>query len=44
MDRLEADGVIHQVTERRRNRVWGATEILTELDQLAARIGAAVRK
>jgi Fic family protein len=43
MDRLEADGVIHQVTDRRRNRVWGATEILTELDQLAARIGEAVR-
>jgi Fic family protein len=43
MDRLEADGVIHQVTDRRRNRVWGATEILTELDLLAARIGTAVR-
>jgi Fic family protein len=43
MDRLEADGVIHQVTDRRRNRVWGATEILTELDQLAARIGETVR-
>jgi Fic family protein len=43
MDRLEADGVIHEVTDRRRSRVWGATEILIELDELAARIGAAVR-
>ena len=43
MDRLEADGIIHQVTDRQRNRVWGATDILDELDDLAARIGARVR-
>ncbi|WP_159601639.1 Fic family protein [Agromyces humi] len=43
MDRLEADGIIHQVTDRQRNRVWGATDILEELDDLAARIGGRVR-
>ena len=43
LDRLEADGVLRQVTARQRNRVWGAVDILDELDELAARIGAAVR-
>ncbi|WP_353829086.1 Fic family protein [Agromyces sp. SYSU T0242] len=43
LDRLEADGVIHQVTARQRNRVWGVDDILDELDDLAARIGAAIR-
>lgn len=43
LDRLEADGIIHQVTARQRNRVWGVDDILAELDELAARIGAAVR-
>ena len=43
LDRLEADGIIHQVTARQRNRVWGVDDILAELDELAARIAAAVR-
>jgi Fic family protein len=43
LDRLEADGVVRQVTARQRNRVWGVIDILDELDELAARIGAAVR-
>lgn len=43
MDRLADDGIIHQVTERQRNRVWGATDILDELDDLASRIGSRVR-
>ncbi|GAA2021954.1 Fic family protein [Agromyces tropicus] len=43
LDRLEADGVIRQVTARQRNRVWGVIDLLGELDDLAARIGAAVR-
>ena len=43
MDRLADDGIIHQVTDRQRNRVWGATDILDELDDLAARIGHRVR-
>lgn len=43
MDRLADDGIIHQVTDRQRNRVWGATDILDELDDLAARIGDRVR-
>ena len=43
LDRLEADGIIHQVTARQRNRVWGVDDILDELDELAARIAAAVR-
>lgn len=42
LDRLEADGVVRQVTARQRNRVWGVIDILDELDELAARIGAAV--
>ncbi len=44
MDRLADDGIIHQVTDRQRNRVWGATDILDELDDLAARIGDRVRR
>lgn len=43
LDRLEADGVIRQVAARQRDRVWGAVDILAELDELGARIGAAVR-
>ncbi|NYG20276.1 Fic family protein [Agromyces hippuratus] len=43
MERLERDGVIHQVTDRQRNRVWGATDVLAELDALNRRIGEAVR-
>ncbi|GAA1057570.1 Fic family protein [Agromyces luteolus] len=43
LDRLEADGVIRQVTARQRNRVWGVVDLLAELDDLAARIAAAVR-
>ncbi|MGW9629237.1 Fic family protein [Agromyces sp. NPDC055520] len=42
MERLERDGVIHQVTDRQRNRVWGATDVLAELDALNRRIGEAV--
>ncbi len=38
MDKLERDGVIYEVTSRKRNKVWAATEVLAELDLLAKRI------
>jgi Fic family protein len=44
LERLERDGVIHQVTNRQRNRVWGATEVLAELDRLGGRIAERMRE
>jgi Fic family protein len=41
--RLENDGVVHEVTARRRDRVWAASAVLGELDNLSDRIAAAVR-
>ncbi|PPF79216.1 Fic family protein [Subtercola sp. Z020] len=38
LDRLEAAGILHQITQRRRNRVWAVTAVLDELDALNARI------
>jgi Fic family protein len=43
LERLEADGVIHEVTKRQRNRVWGATEVLIELDRLSGAIAERMR-
>ncbi|MEW1976755.1 hypothetical protein AB0301_17030 [Microbacterium profundi] len=34
MDRLEADGIIHEVTNRKRNRLWAATGVLSEMTEL----------
>lgn len=42
LERLESDGVIHEVTERKRDKVWAATDVLDELDDLNDRIAAAV--
>lgn len=44
IERLEKDGVIHQVTNRQRDRVWGATEVLAELDRLGGRIAEQMRE
>ena len=43
IERLHAAGVIRPLTNRTRNQVWGATDLLDELDDLAVRIAAAVR-
>lgn len=41
MDRLERDGVLHEVTARKRDKVWAATDVLAELEDLGKRIAAA---
>lgn len=43
LERLEEDRVIHEVTNRRRDRVWGATEVLIELDRLSGAIAERTR-
>lgn len=43
MKRLEDAGVVHEVTSRQRNRVWAATSVLDELDDLNVRIATAIR-
>lgn len=43
LERLEADGIIHEVTKRQRDRVWGATEVLIELDRLSGAIAERMR-
>ncbi|EAR26127.1 Conserved hypothetical DNA-binding protein [marine actinobacterium PHSC20C1] len=40
--RLETDGVIHEVTARKRNKVWAASRVMDELDKLNSRIGRAL--
>ena len=42
MSRLQADGVVHEVTGRKRDKIWAATEVVAELDDLNARIVARV--
>ena len=43
MDRLEQEGIVKEITGRARDRVWAASEVLAELDDLSARIASAVR-
>jgi Fic family protein len=43
IERLHEAGVIRPLTNRTRNQVWGAVDLLDELDDLAVRIAAAVR-
>jgi len=43
MDRLEGDGIIHEVTDRKRDKVWAATAVLDEMVTLADRIERDVR-
>lgn len=44
MDALERAGVVHELTNRQRNKVWGATAVLAELESLNQRIAHAVRR
>lgn len=41
--RLEDAGIIHEVTGRKRNRVWVASEVIGEIDGLAHRIEQRIR-
>ena len=43
LDRLVEAGVLRPLTDRKRNQVWGAGDMLDELDDLSVRIGAAAR-
>ncbi|MEV0287790.1 Fic family protein [Kribbella sp. NPDC050820] len=43
IERLHEAGIIRPLTDRTRNQVWGAADLLDELDDLAARIEAAMR-
>lgn len=42
LKRLEADGVIYEVTARKRNRIWAAKLVMEEQTALIARIGKRV--
>ncbi|MCU1524180.1 MAG: hypothetical protein JWO18_1074 [Microbacteriaceae bacterium] len=39
LDRLDRDGVIHEITGRQKNKVWVASDVMDELDDLSKRIG-----
>jgi Fic family protein len=43
ISRLEESGIVRPLTERRRNQVWGVTDVLSELDDLSARIARRAR-
>jgi hypothetical protein len=43
MDKLEDLEIVTEITGRKRDRVWAATDIMAELDDLDARIAAAMR-
>ena len=40
--RLHDAGVLRPLTQRTRNQVWGAALVLAELDDLGARVAAAM--
>lgn len=42
LNRLVKDEVLHEVTARKRNQVWAATDVLDEMTRLSERIAAAV--
>lgn len=44
IDKLAAAGFIEELTGRKRDRVWAASELLAELDDLDRRIQAAMRR
>ena len=44
IDRLRGAGVIRPLTNRTRNQVWGASDILDELADLDVRIAARARE
>lgn len=39
LTRLAETGIVHEVTGRKRNRVWAASEVMDELNDLELRIG-----
>ncbi len=41
--RLEADGIVQEITGRKRNRVWAATDLMGELTALDGRIAARMK-
>lgn len=43
IERLHATGVLRPLTNRMREQVWGAADLLDELDDLGSRIAAAAR-
>ena len=43
IDRLATTGVIRPLTDRTRNQIWGAADLLDELDDLGVRIAARAR-
>lgn len=42
VERLREAGVLRPLTDRKRNQVWGATDLLDELDDLSVRIAGRV--
>ncbi|WP_167132600.1 Fic family protein [Paramicrobacterium chengjingii] len=38
MDTLERSGILRQVTNRKRNKIWAAADVMDELDELSAQI------
>lgn len=42
IDRLTSAGVIEEITGRKKDRVWVASEVMAELDDLDRRIQAAM--
>lgn len=43
IDRLHNAGVVRQLTQRSKNQVWGASDLLVELDDLSMRIASRAR-
>jgi Fic family protein len=43
IDRLHAAGILRPLTDRKRDQVWGAAQVLDELDDLSLRIARAAR-
>lgn len=44
VERLASAGIVRRLTDRRRNQVWGAADVLDELDDLGVRIGVRARR
>lgn len=42
LERLDRDGVIHEITGRQRNKVWVVSDVMDEMDDLSARIATRV--
>jgi Fic family protein len=43
VERLAGAGILHPLTDRKRNQVWGVVAVLDELDELGARIAHRAR-